>query len=240
MILRWSYGKSHRILEFFDVLLSRSRQCPYKLEPRRTSFRTQQDFLSDCHRRIEMFLGALEGVGSLIDRPLTKETRVALESALRYFREAAPKHTADEEESLFPRLRKMHPPDVEAAIARLDPLEHDHLLAGSLQAEVEELGQRYISVGSLESTGVEAFRKAIASLVSIYSSTSGSRTSWYFLWRRDSCLQARKQPLQAKWLLAGTYDSSPRPQGCPSKKPRIRERTTGQCIQGGSLDARDR
>jgi hemerythrin-like domain-containing protein len=62
----------------------------------------------------------------------------------------------------------MHLPDVEAAIARLDPLEHDHLLAGSLHAEVEELGQRYISVGSLESTGVEAFRKAIASLVSIY------------------------------------------------------------------------
>jgi len=42
-----------------------------------------------------MFLGTLEGVASLIDRPLTEETRVALESALRYFREALPKHTAD-------------------------------------------------------------------------------------------------------------------------------------------------
>jgi len=46
--------------------------------------------------------------------PLTEETRAALESALRYFREAAPKHTADEEESLFPRMRQKRDPNVEA------------------------------------------------------------------------------------------------------------------------------
>ena len=115
-----------------------------------------------------MFLGALEGVASVIDRPLTEETRAALEFALRYFREAAPKHTADEEESLFPRLRRNRDPNVEAAIKSLEPLERDHLLAASVHAEMEELGQRYLSAGSLESTGVEAFRKAIVSLVSIY------------------------------------------------------------------------
>ena len=70
--------------------------------------------MSDCHRHIEMFLGALEGVASVIDHPLTEETRAALESALRYFREAAPKHTADEEESLFPRMRQKRDPNVEA------------------------------------------------------------------------------------------------------------------------------
>jgi hemerythrin-like domain-containing protein len=115
-----------------------------------------------------MFLRVLEGVASVIDRPMTEETRAALESALRYFRQAAPKHTADEEESLFPRLRQMRLPEVEAAIERLEPLEHDHLLAGSLHAVVEELGQRYLATKSLEPTGVETFRKAIASLVSIY------------------------------------------------------------------------
>src|SRR5579864_877285 len=141
---------------------------PVQIGAKAHPFSDPTGLLSDCHRRIEMFLGTLEEVASLIDRPLIEETRVALESALRYFREAAPKHTADEEESLFPRLRKMHLPDVEAAIARLDPLEHDHLLAESLHAEVEELGQRYISLGTLESTGVEAFRKAIAGLVSMY------------------------------------------------------------------------
>jgi hemerythrin-like domain-containing protein len=141
---------------------------PVQIGAQAHNFSDPTGLLSDCHRRIEMFLRALQKVASVADLPWTEETRVALESALRYFREAAPKHTADEEESLFPRLRKMHLPDVEGAIETLEPLEHDHLLAGSLHAQVEELGQRYISAGSLESPGVEAFRKAIASLVSIY------------------------------------------------------------------------
>jgi hypothetical protein len=62
----------------------------------------------------------------------------------------------------------MHLPDVEAAIERLELLEPDHPLAGSLHAEVENLGQRYFEAGSLESSGVEAFQKATASLISIY------------------------------------------------------------------------
>lgn len=115
-----------------------------------------------------MFLGTLDRVASVIDPPLTEETRPALESALRYFREAAPKHTADEEESLFPRLRQMHLPDTESAMERFDLLVHGHVVAGSLHAKVEEVGQRYLAAGSLESTDVEAYREAIAGLVSIY------------------------------------------------------------------------
>jgi hemerythrin-like domain-containing protein len=141
---------------------------PVQIGAKAHPFSDPTGLLSDCHRRIEMFLGALEGVASVIDRPLTEDTRAALASALRYFREAAPKHTADEEESLFPRMRQKRDPNLEAAIKRLEPLEHDHLLAASLHAEMEELGQRYLAVGRLESTGVDAFRKAIASLVSIY------------------------------------------------------------------------
>ena len=132
------------------------------------SFSDPTRLLSDCHRRIEMFLGTLERVVSVIERPLTEDARSALESALRYFREAAPKHTADEEESLFPRLRQMHLPEVENAVERLELLEHDHVLAGSLHAEAEVLGQRSLATGSLESTDAEAFRKTIATLVAIY------------------------------------------------------------------------
>jgi hemerythrin-like domain-containing protein len=141
---------------------------PVQIGAQAHNFSDPTALLSDCHRRIEMFLRVLEGVASVIDRPLPEESRSALESALHYFREAAPKHTADEEESLFPRLRQMNLPDVEAAIERLELLEHDHLLAGSLHAEVENLGQRFLEAGSLESSEVEAFRKAIASLISIY------------------------------------------------------------------------
>jgi Hemerythrin HHE cation binding domain len=64
--------------------------------------------LSDCHRRIEMFLVSLSAIAKVAGPPLNDEGRRALENALRYFREAAPKHTADEEQSLFPRLSGLH------------------------------------------------------------------------------------------------------------------------------------
>lgn len=124
--------------------------------------------LSDCHRRIEMFLGSLGAVAQVIDCPLTAETRRTLDSALRYFREAAPKHTADEEQSLFPRLRQVRHPDVQSALDSLEALEHDHRWATPLHARVESLGQQYLSKGSLSGAEAEEFTRAVASLTSMY------------------------------------------------------------------------
>ena len=124
--------------------------------------------LSDCHRRIEMFLASLDAVGKVIDRPLADEASRALESALRYFREAAPKHTSDEEESLFPRLRQVHDPEIQSALAKLDSLEKEHHRAAPLHVEIDRLGQTCLSTGSLSPGEAEAFRKAVATLVSMY------------------------------------------------------------------------
>ena len=102
------------------MMVGRFIEMPVQIGAKAHNFSDPTGLLSDCHRRIEMFLRSLEGVAFVIDRPLTEEARAALKSALRYFREAAPKHTADEEESLFPRLRQMHNPDLESAIERLE------------------------------------------------------------------------------------------------------------------------
>ena len=62
--------------------------------------------LNDCHRRIERFLGVLVNLSR--ERhvgELGEPARSALAAALHYFDAGAPLHTADEEESLFPRLR---------------------------------------------------------------------------------------------------------------------------------------
>lgn len=141
---------------------------PVQIGAKTHNFSDPTGLLSDCHRRIEMFLRSLERIAIVIHSPLAEEGRAALESALRYFREAAPKHTADEEESLFPRLRQMSHPDIQSAIERLEPLENDHRLAGTLHAEVEELGQKCLAMGSLSPTEADAFRRAVASLVSMY------------------------------------------------------------------------
>ena len=62
--------------------------------------------LKDCHRRIERFLGILCVVVNRVQgRSLIGEERDAVRAALQYFRTGGQRHTADEEESLFPRLR---------------------------------------------------------------------------------------------------------------------------------------
>lgn len=141
---------------------------PIQIGDKARSFSNPTGLLSDCHRRIEMFLRVLDRIARIIDRPLTTGDRSSLETALRYFREAAPLHTADEEESLFPRLRQMLHADVESAIERLTPLEDDHRRAANLHARVEDLGQRSLKAGKLSSAEGEVFGRTVAGLISIY------------------------------------------------------------------------
>src|SRR5664279_268570 len=79
--------------------------------------------LTDCHRRIESFLGILCIVAErATGRTLTHQEKAAVEASLQYFRSGGQRHTADEEESLFPRLRAStaSPPE------QLETLERDH------------------------------------------------------------------------------------------------------------------
>ena len=115
-----------------------------------------------------MFMGALKGVAGTSDRELTEETHRVLDQALRYFREAAPKHTADEEESLFPRLRRMSNPELQAALEQLDALEKDHRWAGPLHADVERLGGKYLNEGRLSPDEAQVFRNSVHQLDAMY------------------------------------------------------------------------
>lgn len=132
------------------------------------SYAEPTGLLSHCHRRIEMFLGSLNQVSVMVSEPLTSESRSALDASLRYFREAAPKHTADEEESLFPRLRQMHHPELDVAIQTLAPLEQEHRRADKLHAEVDRLGRACLEHGPLLPEESRRFRQAIAELLTIY------------------------------------------------------------------------
>lgn len=115
-----------------------------------------------------MFLAALEAIAAVMDRPALEETRRALESALRYFTEAAPKHTADEEVSLFPRLRKIQDAEVQSSFSQLEKLEEEHRWAATLHVEVERLGRQYLLTNCLNAAEVEKFRNAVICLASMY------------------------------------------------------------------------
>lgn len=140
---------------------------PVQIGAKTHSFSDPTGLLSDCHRRIESFLGALMAVGEVISGPLNEETARALDSALRYFAEAAPKHTADEEDSLFPRLRKFDDAEMHSALVQLEHLEADRA-ANPLHADVDRLGRKYLAAGKLTGVEVNQYRRAVASLRAIY------------------------------------------------------------------------
>lgn len=124
--------------------------------------------LGDCHRRVERFLGVLVNIGSTSGAPLDAASRAALDNALRYFREAAPRHTADEEVSVFPRLRALAAAEVRDALADLDRLEADHRRVAPLHAEIDDLGRRWLEQGVLAPEPAARFRQITEVLTAAY------------------------------------------------------------------------
>lgn len=123
--------------------------------------------LTDCHRRIERFLSVLVQVAEH-GGELDDDRRTALETALRYFREAAPNHTADEEDTLFPRMRRMDRPEVNAVLASVDSLEHDHERAQRLHDEADLLGQAWLASGAISDADGARFREILTQLSELY------------------------------------------------------------------------
>jgi hemerythrin-like domain-containing protein len=146
---------------------SEEKQMPITIGARpESTFADPIGLLTDCHRRIERFLTVLvqlSGKGTLTDEQCT-----ALETALRYFREAAPKHTADEEESLFPRLRSLDRPEMEAVLAKVEALETEHAQADRDHSEVDRLGQAWLANGSLSPGDAALFSELVKQLADLY------------------------------------------------------------------------
>ncbi len=122
--------------------------------------------LMDCHRRIERFLHILCVVADRAQgRALADDETEAVKSALQYFREGGKRHNADEEESLFPRLR------AESASAQepeLATLENDHRSADHLHGQVEDLYSAWIATGRLSPDEEARLRSAAGQLKRLY------------------------------------------------------------------------
>ncbi len=114
-----------------------------------------------------MFLRSLQAVASGGPR-LDDEHRRVLDLALRYFRESAPKHTADEEESLFPRLRSVGDEELKTVLAKVEALERDHREADTLHRRVDELGSAWLAAEELSAVDFAQFRDAVTRLAEIY------------------------------------------------------------------------
>ena len=124
--------------------------------------------LSDCHRRIEHFLDVLVRLAQSASAPLTPERWRELQKALNYFDKAAPRHTADEEESLFPRLRATHDPSAAQALECLSQLERDHEMAAAHHRAVDRFCRRWLDRGFLSDVDMRNLQDRLAELQAIY------------------------------------------------------------------------
>jgi hemerythrin-like domain-containing protein len=125
--------------------------------------------LSDCHKRIRYFSSALLATVTHADEgPLTVHECVDLETALRYFRDAAPKHTADEEQSLFPRLRCIDSPEVHATLRKIEGLEADHRKAESQHHEADSIIHQWMMEGRILPKAIARLRGILTELLELY------------------------------------------------------------------------
>lgn len=122
--------------------------------------------MTACHRRIELFLKTLcTAADHAGKRPLAHSEVEALSRALRYFREAAPHHVADEEQNLFPALANRDPNTADA----INRLEMDHQQAGALHARLDAIGEQWVREGHVGKEDLSEFLAAATQLEALYS-----------------------------------------------------------------------
>lgn len=123
--------------------------------------------LTDCHRRIEQFLQILcLVVERAPGRALNEEEAAAVRSALHYFRTGGQRHTADEEESLFPRMRAER--KTAGALKELDALETQHREADDLHLAADRLYSRWLEENALNAEDHEELLTATRRLKQLY------------------------------------------------------------------------
>ena len=137
-------------------------------QPADHSFDEPLGLLSDCHRRIEHFLNVLHTYAGLPSHSLTHEQKLEVQDALAYFENAAPRHTADEERSLFPRLRQSADPEAKKAVEVLERLERDHEIADLHHRAVDELWRRRLALEELPPLEMQELRDRLGVLQAIY------------------------------------------------------------------------
>jgi len=122
--------------------------------------------LHDCHRRIEHFLNIVcVVVNRAQNHALTEEESAAIQAALHYFRTGGPRHNADEEESLFPRMRAAGATD---QLEKMSGLEHDHRDAEEMHATVDSLYSAWIANLTLTPQQHQDLAAATAKLQQLY------------------------------------------------------------------------
>lgn len=136
--------------------------------------------LRDCHKRITYFLDTLAFAAKKFrGLPLPHDVRTAVLNSLRYFREAAPKHNADEEQSLFPRIRTSIRSEESTAVL-MQSLQDEHRWAEGLHETADDLIRTWIANSSLNTEESEKLISTLTQLQSFYAEHIGHEEQTIF------------------------------------------------------------
>ena len=119
--------------------------------------------LTACHRRVEQRLETLARAGARFSSDRHEALR-AIDACLHFFDTNGVLHTADEEESLFPRLLPLLAPAERAVV---EGLEQDHETARRLHAELTDASAALHRCPE-SGAGLAAFRDCVSRLDTLY------------------------------------------------------------------------
>ena len=120
------------------------------------------EHLTACHRRIEQRLDIFERAGAALEQT-PEAALVAITNSIRFMDLSGALHTADEEESVFPRMRASLS---QSEIEYLDQLESEHLEADKLYHRLKDAAAALHCAVTAES--VAAYRAVASQLGALY------------------------------------------------------------------------
>lgn len=129
------------------------------------------ELLVECHRKLERHLDALLRAAEVVRAGSDAERLsafFAIDMARAHFYGPLVKHTEDEEQSLFPRLRRRGGIAAAEALAAVGELEAEHRAAELLHREFDGLADRIPRDGSAGVGELEELNRVVAALASLY------------------------------------------------------------------------
>jgi hemerythrin-like domain-containing protein len=125
--------------------------------------------LVHCHGKIEAQLNVLEHATRVLrESGASPEAFRAVAAAQAHFAGPGMKHTADEEESLFPRLRRFAGPSEYGVRDALEELEGQHRVAERAHADFDALVERMTRGVTPSERDVDEFDLCVEALTSLY------------------------------------------------------------------------
>jgi hemerythrin-like domain-containing protein len=139
--------------------------------PFQANFKKPLDVLFQCHHKIAANLEALIRVSETLRKKEVddfKELFETIDTILNHFSTAGIKHTQDEEDSLFPRMRDYSETVVSDVFDVIAQLEKQHRKAANIEASLGKMLVNMATDASPESNKLDLFCDLSESLYDLY------------------------------------------------------------------------